>query len=265
MYELAVAITGQKTVPQEAIDALLDDYFSTERGVIIVISNEDYDALEDVDDWIGRHDGIPWIESDDDGLLLTLLREDAEEYGLIVLGIEGSEDIIEAALATTEENIIVSDLSQALITVTGDHVAQVRLDSAEKAAKARTENLQPITLDTESGSQRGVQSRTEDDPLDVFLPSKTWTRKEIEEIVEAKLAGILTSEPNRRLPETVLELWNPETGRRIVHDSSAKAEEEEQKFRCLKKPDGSIVKAPRAKPKPGDEEVWLTQEELNAL
>jgi hypothetical protein len=246
MTDMVAVIAGTEYVYYDSVEAELDDFLPVKSIVFI----PDYpdgtvppmsEAV--VKKWMDFADQ-DYLEADPNMIMMQAIAyEPAAEHVLIVMG-TGDRETIEYAFSRGWD---VFDLTRGLFPVTQEDLeaedAEMPLDGPEINADSLAGESGMITHGTGSEPYNGSESHT-------------WSREEIEKMMsgyiqvhEAKFHGVPSE-------SVILE---------GITDMSAVPEMAEPvKIRCYKSKTGKIRKAGRSKMKPGETEVFLTDEELDA-
>lgn len=238
-YEMVAGIAGDVLLELESIEALLDWYLP--EDCYVITSNAVNPALQRIQYWMTEV-GQDWTINSgyDDTLIDNLVRYgDPADLSLIVLGVEGNEKLIQQAW---QNNIEVADLTRAM------YIVQQGVDLDDVVYEPQTH---PHEVTDGLGGRSSLDVFASLDQSESRLAGTT--RKQIEEIV----TGLI------RLHEEGFHQPQPTPEEKGQAMADAIDDFRAGKVRCLKNKAGEIRVSPRAKAKPGEEEVWLTQEEID--
>jgi hypothetical protein len=235
---LIVAITGSGDTTLNNASALLDDYLPVDDVLVYVPSYITSDGMRVVVQWL--RDANINIERVKKHLLSSYLLGNPEpDKSLIVLGVEGSEEIIQEVMS---EDVAVYDLTRGLYRVSE---SEIPLSVPESDVETRTgESGTPVG----SGDDLGLESLTEPQP-DLQERVARLERKLTE--IESRINWEHTANP--RMPVA------PEPSQEKELDA-----EREGTVKYFQNGKGKVRKAGRSRIKPGEKEVWLTEDEVES-
>ena len=233
MEDFVCVIAGNANVSYRDVHALLDDYLP-EINTLVLVSEKNSPGLNIVR--IALSDlGRRVTEFPEEDLLQELCSYDSAALEVLVLGMENEEFIREALT----RGLDVSDLSRALISVTEDDLAggspQMPLYGSQINANG---------LSWESGGTGWPEEKTPENGSQGRIGA---SGKISDNNGDEMTALIITHEERPyALPEV--------------------AEPPAETLRFLKNTrTGKLRRAVRAKPKPDEEETWLTQKDIDKL
>jgi hypothetical protein len=241
--EMIAFITGDGDGPSDAaIQALLDDFLPSDSLVVIPDQEAYSGCLATVIKWMEFCDQ-EFVRISGNLIHAALSQEPVEEYVLIVIGTEGNEEVIKDAI---ESGWDVFDLTRGMFPVWRQDLEtsapEMPLSGAEDAAESLAGRDGLSVRPVPAGAQIEPEGRTG--------VSRTWTEEEIRKLVEECMTGYVRVQEMKPAPVPV---FTEGFSAGIFPDSRS---------RYLRSADG-IRKAPRAQPKPGEEEVWLTDAEAD--
>jgi hypothetical protein len=254
---LVAAITGSGDITENNASALLDDYLP-EDVLVYVPSYMTSDGMRVVVQWL-KSANIN-IERVKKPLMSSFLlaNSEADERVLIVLGVSGSEDII---LECIEESVPVLDLTRGLFQVTREEASETEMPLSEPESDGETLSPAPGTpmiprdakvLESLTEPQPGITSESE--ALVWAVEEVKKLRKEVSTLRAAAVSGEVNWEPSPQSDPSIA------TGAGFAIGDST-----EGKIRCYQNGKNKVRKAGRSKIKPGEKEVWLTEEEFESL
>lgn len=246
---LVVAITGTGDITYNNAEALLDDYLPIDDVLVYVPSYITSDGLKVVVQWL--KDANIKVERVKKDLMSSFLlgNSDYQDKSLIVLGVEDSEEIIQEVL---EEQCAVYDLTRGLYRVSE---ADLPLDGSVSHAESLTgEAGTPVG----SGNDLGLDLLTETQggyplAMDINDVVRDLVRRVVR--LEQEINWEHTANPRMPVPT--------ETPVQDVLEELL--EERQNKTKYYQNGKGKIRKAGRSRIKPGEKEVWLSDEEAAEL
>lgn len=240
MYDLAVVITGDADITYENAKVLLDD-FLPENCRVLVPNYVTAQGMKNVIKWLEDY-GVPFERVKSDKLGATLHELEASRKAVLILGAE-----------YVPENTMypLYDLSRALFMLSAGNEPQMPLDGPESHAET--------VSDVPDGSVRVEDSEPHSDSqslaLDQLEGLNERQRREVEEI-------IMTFVRTREFGWTVQETPDPQP---VIKLAAPEPEMVDGKIKYYVNKSGKYRKAGNSKPRPGETEAWLTQEEADAL
>lgn len=246
MTDMVAVIAGTEYVYYDSVEAELDDFLPV-KSIVFIPGYPDGTIPPDseavVKKWMDFADQ-DYFEAEPEMLMEQAIECEPEaEHVLIVLG-KTDPAMVNFAISLGWS---VHDLTLGLFPVTqsDDGGAEMPLDGPEVNADGLAYESGVTTPDTSS-------------PW--YDPSEGLTREEIEKIV----AGYI------KVHEAAFHQPSVATGtvaamdhmREVFENASA---EEVATIKCYKNKSGKIRKAGRSKMKPGEEEIWLEQADVDAL
>ena len=256
MRELAIAILGAEDSTYNNASDLLDDYFPDDTIVYLpsYISAEQT-GLRVTFDWL-KDAGIEYERVRKSQLFQKLLDTTAARHEVIILGVEGNEEIITHSF---NQSFPVLDLTRGLYSVTASEMAP---DGSGTDGDERTDDL---AVPVRTGKDLGLDLLTE---AQGGYPLNMDMNDVIRDIVKrvAKLEEQMSSE---RAHVAVGEQgWEPvvSEGNSDVAEVKHSVEEynkTDDRTKYYKSARGKLRKAGKSKARPGETEVWLSDEEAN--
>lgn len=243
---LVVAITGTGDITYNNAEALLDDYLPIDDVLVYVPSYITSDGLKVVVQWL--KDANIKVERVKKDLMSSFLLGNPEyqDKSLIVLGVEDSEEIIQEVL---EEQCAVYDLTRGLYRVSE---ADLPLDGSVSNAESLTGE---VGTPVGSSNDLGLDLLTETQggyPLAMDI--NDVVRDLVRRVVRLEQEINWEHTANPRMPVA------PENDPAVeVGDST------EGRTKYYQNGKGKIRKAGRSRIKPGEKEVWLSDEEAAEL
>lgn len=264
-YEMVAAVIGNGEVEIDAMEALLDWFLPDE--VLLELGQPDQ-GVDIIRQWCIEVDQ-EYVDISSAHVVESLANwQDRDiEVVLIVLGIEDNEETIQQAW---NYGIEVADLTRALYIVQQGVDLDWELYEPVTHPHEVTDGLGGRgSLDifaSQNGLQSDVRTSIPSVPLWQANAHTAWTREQLEEMMTGLIrvheegfhpsAGILLS---------MAEPSEEELNARGIHNDGID-DPSVDKIRCLKNTKtGAIKISPRAKPKNGEEEIWLTQDEIDAV
>lgn len=256
-YEMIAAVIGNGEVEMDALDALLD-WFLPDDCRLELSTNDP--GVEIVRQWCEEVGQEYSFERTSEYMIESLMSWQDQDYNvaLIVLGVENNERFVYAAW---NAGIEVYDLTRAMYPVTrGDDLDLVVYE--------------PETLPHEISD--GLGSRGS---LDIFAPQDGSQSREgphldtgtlllvnAEGLRNMMMGVVQAHEKQYHQPAVIVaELTEEELNQQGIHNDGVD-DPSKDKIRCLKnKKTGAVRVSPRAQPKSNEEEIWLSQEEVDAL
>lgn len=248
--KLITAITGTGDITYNNAAALLNDYLPFDDVLVYVPSYMTSEGIKVVVQWL-KDANINMERVKKPQMSSYLMgNPDAEAKSLIVLGVDGSEDII---AEVREENIPVLDLTRALFSVSpaGASETHIPLYGSESKSQPLSEaSGTPMGSEKDHGLEFVTETLT--DRMDRLENEMKELREQMTDprMVSGNIAaGMRTTAED--------DIGAGETG----FHTGVSTEGTERYYRNGK---GKIRKAGRSKIKPGEKEVWLTDEEVES-
>lgn len=271
-YDMVAGIVGFGDIDDEAMSALLDWYLP--ENSLVLIHSAHAGSQTQVYNWcaeVGQDYQI--IQGD---VLDALLKfdEESQDLSLIVLGVEDTTGIIKDAWAN---DIEVIDLTRAAYPVTqGIDLEDILYEPVTHAHEVTDGLGGRGSLDI-FAPQDVLQS---DDRIKFSIPPEIRRKFPmpdepalsqadlVEKLVEIMTGLIQVHEEKYHAPETegvVIGQLPSDAQITIAGNLEIVQSNTSEKIRCLKNiKTGKIRVSPRAKAKDGEQETWLTQEEIDA-
>lgn len=252
MYDLAVAIFGNEETTYNNAADLLDDYIP-DNSLVLIPSYISSEGLKKVFEWLKDTD-IEYERVQRSKMFDHLIKVAAKKTVVIVVGITGIENEIVSFMSF---GVPVYDLTRGLYSVTSSEMA---LDGVVSHAE---------TLSPQAGMAGGVEK-------DLVSPSHTETPL-IDNVSENEMLAWavenikkLTDEVNRLKTHVGIAEhgWEPAVQ---IPDHMKEPEQNpepdptEGKIRYYRNGKGKHRKAGNSKARPGEKEVWLTEDEVESL
>lgn len=258
MRDLAVAILGTADSTYNNASDLLDDYFPESTIVYLpsYISSE-CTGLRVTFDWLKDAD-IEYVRIKRSQLLERLTTTEAKKFAVIVVGVEGSEDII---ISSMSSGIPVFDLTRGLYSVT----------AADMALGGSVTNAETLSdgpgITTGAGKDLGLDSLTEpqgdylpDTPLDDVIRDLVKRVSNLEKQMTSERAHVAVGESGwEPSPADILDAAEE----LVAEERFAQTKEvvDDSRTKYYKSARGKLRRAGKSKARPGETEVWLTDDE----
>lgn len=247
-----VGIIGSGETTLNNASDLLRDYLDAD-GLVYIPSYITSDSMRIVAQWLKEQEY--YLERVKRQELLPHLLDEPDKATLIVLGIPGSEDIIEDCM---DEGIPVLDLTRGLYQV---GAAEMALDGSVSHA----ETLPAVSGTPDQGASDLVSmALTEPHMGDAREVVERWILETVKILVKEVSnlhARVATLETNWEPAATPLKT----PGEVLDYIEERYGSPEANKTRYYQNGKGKLRKAGRSKMKPGEKEVYLTEEEVESL